>query len=96
MIQLDGMISIPFLKKTVFTGSNQGMNFMLKKESDDSGDKLRALAWPGPFIYSLTPEEKKEFCDFDFSQEGLKSAVQWLNEYYETVFSKQAPDGRKE
>ena len=31
MIDLDGMISIPYLKKTVFTGSHKGMNFMIRK-----------------------------------------------------------------
>ena len=30
MIDLDGMLSIPFLKKTVFTGSHAGMHFMIR------------------------------------------------------------------
>lgn len=88
MIDLDGMVSIPFLKKTVFTGSHKRMNFMLKKQSDDEGDKLQAIVWPGPFIFSVTEEEKKVFHDFAFSPDGLKDAVQWLNEHYENEYSK--------
>ena len=33
MIDLDGMISIPYLKKTTFTGSEKEMNFMIRKEA---------------------------------------------------------------
>lgn len=82
MIDLTGMISIPFLKKTVFTGSHKGMNFMLKKVSDDSGDKIQAIAWPGPFNYEMTEEEKKVSHEVSFTKEGISEAVQWLNEYY--------------
>lgn len=88
MIDLDGMISIPFLKKTVFTGSHKGMNFMIRKQSDDEGDRIRTIAWPGPFIFSLTEEEKKVSHDSEFSPDGLKDAIEWLNEYYEKVFLK--------
>lgn len=87
MINLDGMISIPYLKKTTFTGSHRGMNFMIRKQSGDDGDKMQAIVWPGPYIFSVTEDEKKTFRDFEFSREGLKEAIEWLNEYYETVFS---------
>lgn len=87
MINLDGMISIPYLKKTTFTGSHRGMNFMIRKQSSDDGDKMQAIVWPGPYIFSVTEDEKKTFRDFEFSREGLKEAIEWLNEYYETVFS---------
>lgn len=89
MINLDGMISIPYLKKTTFTGSHRGMNFMIRKQSGDDGDKMQAIVWPGPYIFSVTEDEKKTFRDFEFSREGLKEAIEWLNEYYETVFSRE-------
>ena len=44
MIDLTGMISVPFLKKSAFTGSYRGMNFMLKKISNDDGDQIQAIA----------------------------------------------------
>ena len=61
MIDLDGMISIPYLKKTTFTGSHLGMNFMIRKISGEEGDKMQAVVWPGPFIFSVTEDEKKTF-----------------------------------
>lgn len=88
MIDLTGMISIPFLKKSVFTGSHKGMNFMLKKVSDDDGDRIRAIAWPGPFNFEMTAEEKKVSHDVEYSHEGIFEAVKWLNEHYDKEFGK--------
>lgn len=88
MIDLTGMISIPFLKKAVFTGSYRGMNFMLKKVSDEDGDRIRAIAWPGPFSFAMTEDEKKTSHDTAFSQDGILEAVKWLNEHYDAEHGK--------
>ena len=51
MIDLDGMISIPYLKKTTFTGSEKEMNFMIRKEALPTTRKTRFLwpvSWPLP------------------------------------------------
>ena len=88
MIDLTGMISVPFLKKTVFTGSHKGMNFMVKKVSDDDGDKIRAIAWPGPLGFAATADEKKVSHDVPFGQAGISEAVKWLNEHYEAEYLK--------
>lgn len=86
-IDLDGMISIAYLKKAVFTGSHKEMHFMLRKQENDDGVKIEVFAWPGPFIFSVTEDDKKICDSFEFSQEGLKSAVEWLNHRYEENFS---------
>jgi hypothetical protein len=88
MIDLTGMISVPFLKKSVFTGSHKGMNFLVKKVSDDDGDKIRAIAWPGPFNFEVTADEKKVSHDVPFGQDGILEAVKWLNEHYDAEFNK--------
>ena len=82
MIDLTGMISIPYLKKTVFTGSEKGTNFMIRKINGEEGepDKIQAITWPGPFIFSVTEDEKKTYQEFEFSEDGIKAAVAWLNE----------------
>ena len=82
MIDLTGMISIPYLKKTTFTGSEKGTNFMIRKVSGEEGepDKIQAITWPGPFIFSVTEDEKKTYHDFEFSEDGIHAAVAWLNE----------------
>lgn len=88
MIDLEGMISIPYLKKAVFTGSHQGMRFLLRKQSGEDGDKIQAAVWPGPYIFSATEDEKKTFQEFAFGEEGLLEAVAWLNRQYEEGYEK--------
>ena len=44
MIDLTGMISIPYLKKTTFTGSEKGTNFMIRKISGEEGEPDKNLA----------------------------------------------------
>lgn len=83
MIDLNGMISIPYLKKTTFTGSYKSMRYMIKKVSDDNGDQIAAIAWPGPLNYEMTEDEKKVTHEVEFSKDGIDQAVQWLNAHYE-------------
>lgn len=86
MIDLDGMISIPYLKKTTFTGSCRNMRYLIKKVSEEDGDKICTIVWPGPMNFESTEEEKKVSHETEFSKEGIDKAVQWLNEYYVKEF----------
>ena len=93
MIDLHGDISIPFLKKSRFTGSYRGMRYQLQKQEkvvQEAGEEpektetvLRAVVWPEPLAYDRTPEEKKHSRDFPFETEGIWQAVAWLNEEHE-------------
>lgn len=84
MIDLSGMVSMAFLKKSVFTGGYQGMRYLLgKKETEESRLILEAVAWPEPFNYEHTAEEKKHREVFSFDSDGLKNAVEWLNHQYQ-------------
>ena len=86
-IDLSGMISIPYLKKAVFTGSHCGMRFLLRKKTADDVNTIETAVWPGPYIFSVTEEEKKTFSELEFSAEGLSQAIDWLNQQYEEKFS---------
>lgn len=94
MIDLHGVISMPFLKKSRFTGSYLGMRYVLQKRErvveEAQGDEpektetvLQAVIWPEPLNYENTAEEKKHSKDFSFDQDGLWAAVAWLNEEHE-------------
>lgn len=74
MIDLTGMISIPYLKKTTFTGSEKGTNFMIRKISGEEGepDKIQAVTWPGPFIFSVTEDEKRRIRNLNSARTGSK------------------------
>ena len=67
MIDLHGYISIPYLKKSRFTGSYQGMRYMIQKaevvveeakdeEPAKTKNVIRAVIWPEPFSFEATPD----------------------------------------
>lgn len=82
MIDLDGMVSIPYLKKTTFTGSYKEMRYVIKKISVEDRDEICTTAWFGPLNFESTEEDRKVSYQSEFSKEGIKMAVQWLNEHY--------------
>ncbi len=80
MIDLKGIMGIPLLKKTRFTGSEKGLNFVLEKVSgEDGAERLAATCWHGRFCSDATPDEEKTTEYFSFDDEGLKKAQEWLN-----------------
>ncbi len=94
MIDLHGDISIPFLKKSRFTGSWLGMRYQLQKlektleeATEEAPAKtetvLLAVIWPEPFNFEVTPDEKKHSREFSFTTDGIWEAVAWLNEEHE-------------
>ena len=71
------LYSIDYYKKSVFKGSYRGMNFRISKGGDEEEKQLLATAWKGPFILEKT-KEKPVTMTFDFSDEGLLEADEWL------------------
>lgn len=94
MIDLHGVISMPFLKKSRFTGSYRGMRYVLRKldkvveeaqgeEPAKTETVLQAVIWPEPLNFEMTAEDKKHSREFPFNQDGLWAAVDWLNEEHQ-------------
>lgn len=83
MIQRSDILSIPYLKKSTFTGSCQGMRYRLEKVEEDENVQLQAVIWDAPYSYAVTAEEKKEYQRFPFSEEGICQVVDWLNEKWQ-------------
>lgn len=80
MIERKDILSIPYLKKTTFTGSYQGMRFrfaLVKKEEEQF---LEVCAWDAPYGYDFTEEEKKQRKNVEFSEKGIQEGIDWLNE----------------
>ncbi len=84
MIKREDILSIPFLKKSEYTGCSSGMRYRLEKVSVEDTDKLLAIVWPEPFNFIKTPEEKKEREYFDFSEEGIVKSIEWMNSLFES------------
>lgn len=41
---------------------------------------LGVWVWPEPFDFQTTPEERKEYQEFSFSEDGVMEGLAWLNE----------------
>ena len=63
---IERVLPFQFIKKSPLYGSYQGMNYRVT----------------GPFAFWHTPEEKKEYQYFDYSEAGYEKAIQYLNEVF--------------
>lgn len=85
MLTKNNFLPLNFVAKEDFTGSYKGMRFMLHKEMIEDERKLKAYVWSEPFSFSATPDEDKISEIFDFNEDGLNLAIDWMNENYEKV-----------
>lgn len=83
MIERSDVLSIPYLKKTTFTGSSRGMRFLLRMEKGEEQNTLTATCWAEPYSFDATKAEDKISEAFEFSEEGIQKAVDWLNEVWQ-------------
>lgn len=75
------LLPLQFLKKTPFYGSCRKMRYRLSKQDD----MLNVCIYPGPFGFDATPEDKKQFFTFEFSDAGYDEAIELLNQKYEEI-----------
>lgn len=85
MLERKDFLSLNFVKKEDYTGSHQGMRFMLHQATVEDEKKLQVYIWPEPFCFGATEDEKKLTEYFAFSEDGLAEAIAWMNERYPLV-----------
>lgn len=60
MIDLSGIMGIPLLKKSRFTGSHKSLRYILERQSDEEkGERLAAVFWIGENCYDATPRRRR-------------------------------------
>ena len=83
MIQNDDILNMNFYKKEKFTGSYQGMRYLIQKaHGEDESDIFRVTIWPGPYNFASTADDLKSSATFPFTPEGKEQVVSWLNEQW--------------
>lgn len=88
MLTRADFLSLNFVKKEDFAGSHKGIRFMLHQENVEDENKLKVYLWSEPFGFEATPDEEKISELFEFSEDGLADAIEWMNEKYESVRKK--------
>ena len=71
-------LNINFLKKENYSGSHSGMRYYLIS----SDNMIKACVYPEPWCFEKTPEENKIWAEFEFSEDGLKKALGWIDNMY--------------
>ena len=86
MIQNDDILNMNFYKKEKFTGSYQGMRYLIQKDQEEDAedenvkhDIFRVTIWPGPYNFASTADDLKSSAVFPFTPEGKEQVVGWLN-----------------
>ncbi len=83
MIDKDKFHVLNYVRKEEYTGSMDGMRYMLKKKEKEDGSALEVIIWPEPYCFSKTEEEKKQRRKFAFTPEGVMEAADYLNAVYQ-------------
>lgn len=89
MLSRKDFLPLNFVKKEDFTGSYKGIRFMLRNETVEDEKKLRVYVWSEPLGFEATPDSEKISEIFEFNDEGLEHAIEWINGKYEDVRRKE-------
>lgn len=84
MIDKQTFHPLNYIKKEEYSGSMDGMRYLLKKVKSGEEDVIRVTVWPEPLGIYRTPDEKKTSTEAPLTAEGVEQAADWLNEQYET------------
>lgn len=79
MLETSGL-STKFLKKENYSGSYNGMRYMIRK----SDEGIIAYIYSEPWSFEMTPEDERLSKEFAFSDEGIQEVISWLNETHES------------
>lgn len=83
VIDKESFHPLNYIKKEEYSGSMDGMRYMMKRVKGEEADVIRVIIWPEPYGIHRTPEEEKQFTEVPLTEEGVAQAADWLNEQYE-------------
>lgn len=83
MIDKEKFHPLGYIKKEEYSGSMEGMRYMLKRVKGEEEDRIRVIIWPEPYGIHKTPEEEKQSIEVPLTEGGVEEAADWLNAQYE-------------
>ena len=83
MLDKESFHPLNYIKKEEYSGSMEGMRYLLKRAKSGEEDVIRVTVWPEPFNFLRTPDHLKESIDVPLTIEGVEQAADWINERYE-------------
>lgn len=85
MLTYENALNLNYYKKTSFTGWMSPIRFKIAKETPEDGNAIfHAWVWPAPYIFEKVEDSLKLSYTAEFSEDGKKEIVDWVNQQYET------------
>ena len=84
MLDKETFHPLNYIKKEEYSGSMDGMRYLLKRAKSGEEDVIRVTIWPEPLNLLRTAEHLKESIEVPMTEEGVEQAADWINERYET------------
>lgn len=82
MIDKETFHPLNYIKKEEYSGSMDGMRYMLKKVAVEEVDKLLVTVWPEPLGIHATADELKITEYFTLDTDGVSDAADWINKIF--------------
>ena len=60
----------------IYTGGHNGMRYKIERTGEKPDYVLNVLIWQGPYVSTAK--------EFEYSEEGRSSAIQWIQDMYDT------------
>ena len=74
LLEKDTFHPLNYIMKEEYSGSMEGMRYMLKRSRSGEEDIIRVTIWPEPFNLLRTPDDLKETLDVPLTAEGVDQA----------------------
>jgi hypothetical protein len=68
----------------IYTGGHYGMRYKIERTGEKPDYVLNVLIWQGPYASTAMKEEDITAKEFEYSEEGRSSAIQWIQDMYDT------------
>ena len=75
MIPRNQLYVLNYYKKNTYMGSDGPLYYRIYRVEEE----LESVCWPGPFIYDKTPEERKHYNRFPYTEDGMNEVIAWLD-----------------
>lgn len=82
MIDKEKFHPLEYIKKEEYSGSMDGMRYMLKNVKVDEDNKILVTVWPEPLGINATSDELKEKAYFPLDSDGVSDAADWINKMF--------------
>lgn len=83
MLDKETFHPLNYIKKEEYSGSMDGMRYLLKRAKSGEEDVIRVTIWPEPLNLLRTAEHLKESIEVPMTEGGVEQAADWINERYE-------------